>query len=83
VLDEARKRLGRDWPRYLVVEVTQALAEIAGDYADAFALRAYDAVQLASARTVQQATDDEVGFACFDHRLRTAAAVLGMRSIPA
>ena len=78
-IETIRQRLRSNWPRYAVVEVTQALVELAGDYADTFALRGYDSVQLAAAKTVQQAVTEPVHFACFDTRLRKAAAVLGMR----
>ena len=73
-----RKRLRTDWPRYIVVEVTQALVELAGEYADTFALRGYDSVQLAAARTLQDMAGEEVTFACFDTRLSKAARMLGM-----
>lgn len=82
VLDEARQRLKADWNRYLVIEVTQPLVELAGEYADTFALRGYDSVQLAAARTVQEASAEETRFACADARLRKAAKVLGMSLAP-
>ena len=82
VLDAARRRLQDDWPRYLVVEVTQPLVELAGEYADTFALRGYDSIQLAAARTVQEASRENLRFACFDSRLRKAAKVLGMGVTP-
>ena len=81
-LDEARRRLQTHWPSYLVIEVTQPLVELAGEYADVFALRGYDGVQLAAARTAQQATSEELRFACCDARLRKAAGVLGMGVAP-
>jgi len=79
VIEAVRQRLRTNWPRYAIVEITQALMELAGDYADTFALRGYDSVQLAAARTVQQAAGEPLHFACFDTRLRKAAAVLAMR----
>lgn len=82
VLETARRRLRLHWAEYLIVEFTQALVERAGEFADTFALRAYDSVQLAAARTIQEATEEIVGFACFDGRLRKAAKVLGMRLVP-
>ena len=60
VIAQARKRVVADWPHYLSVEVTQQLVELAGEYADAFALRAYDSVQLAAAQTVNQEVPREV-----------------------
>lgn len=77
-IELVRKRLRTDWPRYIVVEVTQALVELAGEYADTFALRGYDSVQVAAARTLQDMAGEEVQFACFDTRLGKAARMLGM-----
>lgn len=78
---QARKRVAADWPHYLTVEVTQQLVELAGEYADAFALRAYDSVQLAAAQTVNLELPGEVRFACCDERLVKAAKVLGIVSV--
>ena len=80
-LEQARRNLARDWPDYMVVEVTQRLVELAGEYADTFALRAYDSVQLASAQLLSEGSPGEVGFACFDTRLSNAARTLGMTAI--
>lgn len=77
-IEVVRKRLRTDWPKYVVVEVTQALVEQAGEYADTFALRGYDSVQLAAARTLQDMAGEEIQFACFDTRLGKAARMLGM-----
>lgn len=76
----ARLRFVADWPRYLTLEVTQELVELAGDYADTFALRAYDSVQLAAAQLVHREMPGEVRFACFDTRLVKAARVLGLNA---
>ena len=78
LIELVRERLRNDWPRYIVVEVTQPLVELAGEYADTFALRGYDSVQLAGARTVQEAAGEELHFACFDARLNKSAKILGM-----
>ena len=77
-IEVVRKRLRTDWPRYVVVEVTQALVELAGEYADTFALSADDSVQLAAARTLQDMAGEEIQFACFDTRVGKAARMLGM-----
>ncbi len=82
-LELAQERLRAQWAQYMIVEVTQLLVERAGEYADTFALRAYDAIQLAAARTLQEAAEEELRFACFDTRLRKAAQVLGMSIFPA
>jgi uncharacterized protein len=78
VLAQVRQQVVLDWPRYLKVELTQALLELAGDYAEAFALRAYDSVQLASAQILHREMPGQVRFTCFDGRLVKAAGVLGM-----
>ena len=76
-------RLRSDWPGYAIVEVTQSLVELAGEYADTFALRGYDSVQLAAARGLQEAANEELHFACFDARLQKSAKVLGMLTLTA
>ena len=78
---EARGRVAADWKHYLTLDLTQELVELAGEYADAFALRAYDSVQLAAVQTVHRELPGEVRFACFDSRLVKAARVLGIGSI--
>ena len=77
----ARNRVVADWPHYLTLDLTQELVELAGEYADAFALRAYDSVQLAAVQTVHRELPGEVRFACFDGRLVKAARVLGIGAI--
>lgn len=78
LIEQARQYLTKDWPHYLIIEVTQHVVEQAGDYADAFALRGYDSVQLAAAHQAQQISGMSVMFACFDLRLNKAAQLLGM-----
>lgn len=77
-LAAARQRFKLDWGRLAVLEVTPALVELAGDYTQALALRAYDSVQLATLVTLHKRMDEEVQFACFDDRLVKAAEVLGV-----
>lgn len=77
-LEQARQALRTDWPRFLVVDVSQFLVEQAGEFADTFALRGYDSVQLASAFLMQQRVQQPVTFACFDKRLSKAARILGL-----
>lgn len=75
---QARTAFAADWPHYFTVDLTQPLMELAGDYAEAFALRAYDSVQLAAVQSVHRELPGEVRFACFDSRLSKAAGVLGI-----
>lgn len=75
-LERAREQLILSWEECTIVEVSQKVVETAGRYADAFALRAYDSVQLAAAQVLRDATDQVLTFACFDRRLSQAAALL-------
>ncbi|MEA1053970.1 VapC toxin family PIN domain ribonuclease, partial [Lamprobacter modestohalophilus] len=78
-IDRIRERLCTDGSDDLIVEVTQALVEVAGDDADTFALHGDDSVQLAAAQTLSASLQAPVRFACFDRRLANAARVLGMK----
>jgi len=80
-LQQARQILIDAWGHFVVVEVTQALVEKAGTFADAFALRGYDSVQLAAAHTLQEQCTEPVSFACFDRRLNQAATLLQLQVI--
>ena len=80
-LAKARQVFVDRWPDFVTMEVTQSVVEQAGEYAEAFALRAYDSVQLATLQTLRAQVDEEVRFACFDARLRKAAAVLGIAGV--
>lgn len=78
VIEQAKAALAQDWPRFVVMEVDQALVERAGNYADTFALRGYDSIQLAAAFEAGRIAQSHICFACFDARLNKAADVLGM-----
>ena len=80
-VETIKQQFREDWQRFAVVETTQNVVAGAGDLADAFALRAYDAVQLASAHRLKQAADEALLFACFDRRLNRAAELLGMTTL--
>ncbi len=80
-IDEAKALLAADWPRLVVMEIDQALVERAGEFADTFALRGYDSIQLAAAFEVSRISQATVCFACFDVRLNKAAKVLGMKDL--
>ena len=80
-LAQARQAWVARWADFVVVEVNQPLVELAGDYAEAFALRAYDSVQLAALQTLRLQSGEDMRFACFDSRLVKAAAVLGIAAV--
>lgn len=77
-LANARRRLTHDWPAFHLVEVTRTLVAKAGEFAEAFALRGYDAVQLAAGHALHTALDEPPLFVAFDRRLNRAARLLGM-----
>lgn len=81
VIETVRGNFRANWSSFAIVELTQSLVELAGDYADTFALRGYDSVQLASARVMQEGINEPFCFACFDTRLQKAASVFGMQSL--
>lgn len=78
MLEQSRVQLIQSWPLCTVVEVSQSLVETAGRFADVFALRGYDSVQLAAAHELHTNSEQPLTFACFDRRLKQAAALLQM-----
>ena len=77
-IEQAKAALKADWPHFLVLEIDQPLVERAGEYADTFALRGYDSIQLAAAFETGRISQLPIFFACFDTRLNKAAKLLGM-----
>ena len=63
-----------DWPRYVRLEVTDALIREAATLADRHRLRAYDAIHLAAAVTARQRLGPDMTVACWDAGLEAAAA---------
>lgn len=78
VIEQAKAALAADWQHFVVLEIDQVLIERAGEYADTFALRGYDSVQLAAAFETGRISQLPIFFACFDTRLNKAAKLLGM-----
>ena len=66
----------------VVVAPTAGVLEHAARLVAVHPLRAYDAVQLASALAVRAADSEVAGFACFDAGLRAAAAAEGLVLAP-
>jgi predicted nucleic acid-binding protein len=75
-LEQARQQLIQAWQTFTIVEVSQPLVESAGRFADVFALRGYDSVQLAAAQELQLKAEQPVIFASYDRRLNQAAQLL-------
>jgi predicted nucleic acid-binding protein len=68
--------------RFSVVGLPPPLLDEGARLAAVHGLRAYDAVQLASATAARQADPGCQSFACFDRGLRVAARNEGLRLIP-
>ncbi len=75
---EVLASLDADWASYLTREVTDDLVHLAGDLAETHHLRAFDAVHLASALTLQRELTEPVTFSAWDDRLMSAAASEGL-----
>ncbi len=74
-----KEEFDADWAGFLIVPADAHLVRIAGDLAERFALRAYDAVHLASADQLYRETRSPIWFACFDSALNAAASALGLK----
>jgi uncharacterized protein len=70
-------------PRFLAVKVSDSILERAAELAGAHGLRAYDAVQLASALAAREVDARCVQFAAFDRDLTLAAVSEGFEAFPA
>lgn len=81
-LAQGRTALEQAWPNFAIADITQPLVEKAGMYAEAFALRGYDSVQLAAAHNLHQQLSIPLTFACFDRRLNQAAQLLQLEVLP-
>jgi predicted nucleic acid-binding protein len=69
-------------PRFTVVAITAQLLDDAAHLAGVHGLRAYDAVQLATAKAAATTVVECRAFAAFDTELRTAAAAEGFGLVP-
>ena len=78
LIEQAKASLANDWPKFVVLNINQHLVELSGDYADTFALRGYDSIQLAAAFEAGRKSQVKLFFACYDLRLNKAAKLLGM-----
>ena len=78
-LRSAKARLAELWDQILVVELSAQVADAAGDLAERYALRGYDAVHLASALTIK---DMDRVFVTWDRDLSLAAARAGLPVAP-
>jgi len=76
-----RREFDADWERYVQLEVTGTLIQKAAELAEAHALRAYDAIHLASAKLLSQRLKEQVLFSSWDLNLSSAARREGMQTV--
>jgi predicted nucleic acid-binding protein len=81
-LAQARSMFEQAWPGFVIADITQPLVEKAGVFAEAFALRGYDSMQLAAAHQLHEQFALPLTFACFDRRLIQAAKLLQLEVLP-
>ncbi len=78
----AQRKFSREWPDLARVPVSEALVSRAETLAWDYGLRGYDAVQLASALTWQEAIGQDVFLGTFDGQLWEAASGAGVHVWP-
>ena len=71
-------KFNQDWEDYIRVELSPALTRQAGDLAEIYALRGFDAIHLASAFWLKELAAGPAHFAAFDQRLTEAAVRAGL-----
>ena len=79
---KAQRTFASQWPDFAKVPVTEALIARAEALAWDFALRGYDAVQLASTLTWQESVGADVTLATFDRQLWDAGKQAGVHVWP-
>jgi hypothetical protein len=68
------------WPAFLALEVTTAISREAGEFAERYALRGFDALHLASfAEIARRAGVADTRFSSFDDPLNKAASDVSRR----
>lgn len=75
-------QLNMDWGNMLQIELIPAVVRSAGDMADVYGLRGFDAIHLASALWLREKTSMLLSFSVFDQRLRGAAERAGLVVVP-
>ena len=75
-------QLNLDWENLLRIELIPAVVRSAGDLAEIYGLRGFDAIHLASVLWLKEKTSMPLHFAVFDQRLRVAAERSGLAVVP-
>ncbi len=77
----ACRQFERDWPAYVHVELRDEVLVLARELIQRHPLKAYDAIHLASALSLQTGLGEEVTFVVADDRLRLAAQAEQLRPL--
>lgn len=80
--ETARQVLRAEWPDYVRLRTTEALAARADDLAWQYRVRGYDAVHLAAALLWQDWLEESVTLATFDRQLWQAGRQSGLAMFP-
>jgi predicted nucleic acid-binding protein len=76
----AKRTFEAQWPAFLTVEVTAAVSQEAGEFAERYGVRGFDALHLASfAEIARRAGPVETSFSSFDDRLNNASRDVSRR----
>jgi uncharacterized protein len=76
----AKRSFDAQWPAFLTLEVTAPLSREAGEFAERYALRGFDALHLASfAEVARRAGPAETHFSSFDDQLNNAGRDVARR----
>jgi predicted nucleic acid-binding protein len=76
-LDRFKLKLESDWNTFEIISIDESIVRLAGDFAEKYSLRGFDAVHLASADALRDIFGS-ITFACFDADLSPAASACGM-----
>jgi len=76
-LNRIRTKFDQDWREVEALEVDEKTVKRAGEFAEAYALRGFDAIHLATAEVLRDIFGP-ITFACFDAELSRAANSCGM-----
>ncbi len=69
----------REWPAYLIIEVHDEVLRLSRDLIKKYPLRGFDALHLASAKSVRRHLKEPLVFACADRCLLESAEAEGLR----
>lgn len=81
LLDRVKEEFESTWENFQIFPVDESTVRRAGDFAETYSLRGFDAVHLASADALRRSFG-EITFACFDAELARAASAFGMTLLP-